>query len=146
MDLTEFATEIFKIESLGKTLQCHICKNVPSPFGDETQKLRFNCCKYRFCFECKNLCDCGSKRAKLNDLLHILVLPWICQNYKNGCKILTFDIKALGKHQETCEFSDTQCASKGCHDKIQHTKIVKHIHVNHGLNVHQYLFNRQIGK
>ena len=64
-------------------VQCHKCKNVPGPSGNE--KNRYSCFdkSHVLCEEHKAKCPCGSIVGKLPSraIAKLLEnLPWMCQN------------------------------------------------------------------
>ena len=95
------------LEELIPTLQCFKCKAVPGP--EEGKKDRFNCFNesHVLCNACKSKCSCGSEVCKKpSQAIEKMVdqIPWICQNYKNGCRESRQQIEELKIHQIGCLF------------------------------------------
>ena len=86
-------------------LQCQKCKNVPGPNGK--QKNRYSCfdSSHTLCEKHKTNCPCGSMAGKspspvIANLLQNL--PWMCQNYKTGCRESRMNEEGLQHHQGKC--------------------------------------------
>ena len=98
-------------------LQCHKCKDVPGPNGNE--KNRYSCVdlSHTLCEKDKSKCPCGSVVGKNPSPITAKLiedLPWMCQNYKRGCREAQFDIGGLEFHQRKCNFRQIQCPDFGC--------------------------------
>ena len=91
-------------------LQCHECKNVPSP----TQKDRYSCtdAAHTLCEEHRTKCPCGSLVGKSpSPVIAKLLqnLPWMCKNYKTGCRESKMDVVDLEHHQVKCIYRQVFC-------------------------------------
>ena len=115
-------------------LQCHECKDVPGPNGN--QKNRYSCfdASHTLCEEHKKKCPCGSKVGKSpSPVIAKLLqnLPWMCQNYKTGCLEAKMNIQDLDHHQNNCIYRQIVCPNLACKvkgkvlfkDVIDHLKI-----------------------
>ena len=98
-------------------LQCHICKNIPRP--NWKQKNRYSCfdSSHTLCEEHKTKCACGSKVGKspspvIANLLQNL--PWMCQNYKIGCRESKMNVEDLDHHQRKCIYRQVYCPNFDC--------------------------------
>ena len=96
-------------------LQCHDCKNVPGP----TQKDRYSCTKaaHTLCEEHKTKCACGSKvvESPSPTIAKLLEnLPWMCQNYKTGCRESKRDVEDLDRHHGKCIYRQVFCPRVLC--------------------------------
>ena len=93
-------------------LQCHKCKNVPGPNGN--QKNRYSCfnAAHTLCEEHKTKCPCGSKVVKSPSRVIAKLLqnlPWMCQNYQTGCRESKIDVEDLDHHQRKCIYRQVVC-------------------------------------
>ena len=100
-------------------LQCHNCKNVPGPNGN--QKNRYSCidAAHTLCEEHRNECLCGSKVVKIPSpvIANLLQnLPWMCQNYRNGCREIKMNVEDLDQHQDQCIYRQAFCPNFECED------------------------------
>ena len=98
-------------------LQCHKCKDVPGPSGSD--KNRYSCVdlSHTLCEKDKLRCPCGSLVVKNPSPITARLLedlPWMCQNYKRGCREIQFDIGGLEFHQRKCIFRQIQCPDLKC--------------------------------
>ena len=121
-------------------LQCHNCKNVPCP----TQKNRYSCTKaaHTLCEEHKTKCLCGSKVGKspspvIANLLQNL--PWMCQNYKTGCRESKINEEDLEHHQGKCIYRHVFCPNLTCrkNEKVLFKDIIDHLETAHKLTVYE---------
>ena len=116
-------------------LQCHNCKNVPGP----TQKNRYSCTKaaHTLCEEHKTKCLCGSKVGKTPSpvIANLLQnLPWMCQNYKTGCRESKMNGEDLEHHQGKCIYRQVFCPNLskfGCEGKVLFKDVIDHIETTH---------------
>ena len=101
-------------------LQCHKCQDVPGPNGND--KNRYSCVdSHTLCEKDKLKCPCGSVVGKNpSPILAKLMkeLPWMCQNYKRGCRKIKRDIGELEFHQRKCVFRKVYCPKLECHKKL----------------------------
>ena len=112
-------------------LQCYICKNVPGPNGTQTN--RYSCfdSSHTLCEEHKTECLCGSKVGKspspiIANLLQNL--PWMCQNYKNGCREIKMNVKDLDHHQLKCIYRHVFCPRIKCGErKVLFKDVIVHL-------------------
>ena len=44
-------------------------------------------------------------------------LPWMCQNYKNGCREIKTDAVELKNHQKQCIFRQVFCLDLDCNSE-----------------------------
>ena len=95
-------------------LQCHKCQDVPGP----NEKNRYSCVdSHTLCEKDKLKCPCGSVVGKNpSPILAKLMkdLPWMCQNYKRGCREIKRDIGELEFHQRKCVFRKVYCPKLEC--------------------------------
>ena len=131
------AVFILKCEELLRLipdLQCHKCKNVPGPNGN--QKNRYSCIasSHTLCEEHKTECLCGSKVGKspspvIANLLRNL--PWICQNYNNGCREIKMIVEDLDYHQRNCIYRHVFCPNNDCEkgEKILFKDVIDHLKI-----------------
>ena len=117
-------------------LQCHKCKNVPGPNG--TQKNRYSCTNsaHTLCEEHKTICLCGSKVGKspspvIANLLQNL--PWMCQNYNNGCREIKMNVEDLDHHQGKCIYRNILCPHVACKpdQKVLFKDFIDHLETCH---------------
>ena len=102
-------------------LQCHKCKDVPGPNGNEDN--RYSCVdsSHMLCEKDRFECPCGSLVGKTpSPIIAKLLedLPWMCQNYKNGCREIKKNIGELEFHQRKCVFRKVYCPKLECHKKL----------------------------
>ena len=72
---------------------------------------------HTLCEKDKLRCPCGSLVGKNPSPLASKLLeglPWMCRNYKNGCREIQFDISGLEFHQRKCDFRRIQCPDLAC--------------------------------
>lgn len=124
-------------EELIPTLQCYSCKSVPGP--EENEKSRYNCLNlnesHLLCNDCKSKCSCGSNVCKkpTQAIEKILTqLPWICQNYKNGCRESSQQIDELKIHQKNCIFREIFCPFPCNQYKVVFGSLNDHFVETHG--------------
>ena len=95
-------------------LQCHKCQDVPGP----NEKNRYSCVdSHTLCEKDKLKCPCGSLVGKNpSPILAKLMkdLPWMCQNYKRGCREIKRNIGELEFHQRKCVFRKVYCPKLEC--------------------------------
>ena len=100
-------------------LQCHECKNVPG----STQKDRYSCidAAHTLCEEHKAKCPCGSLVGKSPSQFIAKFLqdkPWMCQNYKTGCRESKMDLVDLEHHHQVkCIYRQVFCPRVRCEEK-----------------------------
>ena len=123
-------------------LQCHKCKNVPGPNGK--QKNRYSCfdSSHTLCEEHKTECLCGSKVGKspspiIANLLQNL--PWMCQNYKTGCRESKMNVDDLEYHQGKCIYRQVFSPNLACsiNEKVLFKDVVDHLKTAHKLVVYK---------
>ena len=107
-----FLSKCKQLRKLIPELQCHKCSNVPGP--NWKQKNRYSCIdsSHTLCEKHKIKCPCGSLVGKnpspvIAKLLQDL--PWMCQNYKNGCREIEMNVVDLNHHQEKCIYRKVFC-------------------------------------
>ena len=111
-------------------LQCHKCKNVPGPNG--SQMKRYSCTKaaHTLCEEHKTKCACGSKVVESpSPIIAKLLqnLPWMCQNYKTGCRESKMNEDDLEHHQNKCIYRQVVCPNN-CEDgKVLFKDVIDHL-------------------
>jgi len=115
-------------------LQCHECKNVPGPNGN--QKNRYSCfdTSHALCEEHKKKCPCGSKVGKSpSPVIAKLLqnLPWMCQNYKTGCREAKMNIEDLEHHQGKCIYRQVFCPHVACQEKskVLFKDVINHLEI-----------------
>ena len=113
-------------------LQCHNCKNVPGPDGNK--KNRYSCidAAHTLCEEHRNICLCGSKVVKIPSsvIANLLQnLPWMCQNYRNGCREIKMNVEDLDQHLDQCIYRQAFCPNFRCEDggKVIFKDVVCHL-------------------
>ena len=119
-------------------LQCHKCKDVPGP--NENEKNRYSCVNssHTLCEKDKFKCPCGSLVGKNpSPIIAKLLggLPWMCQNYKTGCREMKQTINELIFHQQKCIFRKVYCPRLACYKKsrnIMFKDVMKHLNDSHG--------------
>jgi len=118
-------------------LQCHKCKDVPGPnFLNVDRKSRYFCIdkSHALCENDKTKCPCGSVVGKIPSLIVTKLLqdlPWMCQNYKNGCREINKDIEELEHHHENCIFRRVLCPYFYCSSKVMIKNINTHMKIVH---------------
>lgn len=126
----------YKCEQLLKhiqDLQCHKCQDVPGP-SDE-KKNRYFCFNesHVLCENHKAKCPCGSLVGKKPVFAKLLEdLPWMCQNYKHGCREIEADVKELEYHQRKCIFRLVNCLRLSCKNNILFKDVLDHVKIIHG--------------
>ena len=118
-------------------LQCHNCKNVPGP----TQKNRYSCTKaaHTLCEEHKTKCLCGSKVGKTPSpvIANLLQnLPWMCQNYKTGCRESKMNGEDLEHHQEKCIYRLVFCPNRR-NEKVLFKDMIDHLETAYKLTAYK---------
>ena len=113
-------------------LQCHKCKDVPGPNGNK--KNRYSCTKaaHTLCEEHKTKCACGSKVGESpSPVIAKLLqnLPWMCQNYKTGCRESKINVEDLEHHQGKCIYRQVFCPNIDCEEKgkVLFKDVIDHI-------------------
>ena len=100
-------------------LQCHKCQDVPGP--NRNEKNRYSCVdSHTLCEKDKLKCPCGSVVGKNpSPILSKLMkdLPWMCQNYKKGCREIRKNSSELEFHQRKCGFRKVYCPELFCRRK-----------------------------
>ena len=107
-----FLTKCKQLQKLMPELQCHKCSHVPGPNGK--QKNRYSCIdsSHTLCEKHKIKCPCGSLVGKSpSPVIAKLLqdLPWMCQNYKNGCREIKMNVEDLKHHQGKCIYRNVFC-------------------------------------
>ena len=110
--MARFQSKCEELLKILPELQCHKCKGVPGPNG--AKKNRYFCMNgsHVLCENHKTKCRCGSLVAKMPSLLIAKLLqdlPWMCQNYENGCREIKMDAEELEHHQGKCIFRQVLC-------------------------------------
>ena len=119
-------------------LQCITCKKVPGPIKDkgrdagerpgDRKNKRFLCEKSShsrcgnhwyedFCNDFNKNCPCGSlldKEPSESIAKKLQFLPWMCQNYKRGCREVKMDVNNLKIHHGKCIFRKVFCPHPDC--------------------------------
>ena len=121
-------------------LQCHNCKDVPGPREDE--KNRYSCTNssHTLCEKHKLYCLCGSLVGKNpSPIIAKLLqdLPWMCQNYKIGCREIEMTIGGLEFHQRKCIFRKVYCPKLDCPRNTEplFKDVMKHMNDIHSDNL-----------
>ena len=125
-------------------LQCHDCKNVPGPNGN--QRNRYSCiiASHFLCEEHKTRCPCGSKVGESpSPIIAKLLenLPWMCQNYQTGCRKSKMNAEDLEHHQGKCIYRLIFCPSIKCQfkgDKFLFKYVLEHLEFFHENETKQY--------
>ena len=124
-----FLSKCEELLKLIPELQCHNCKNVPGP----TQKDRYSCTNaaHTLCEYHKTKCPCGSKVGKspspvISKLLQNL--PWMCKNYKMGCREIKMNVEDLDHHQRKCIYRKVFCPQIVCYkEKVLFKDVLAHL-------------------
>ena len=123
-----------ELSGLISELQCHVCKDVPGPNGNK--KNRYSCIKaaHTLCEEHKTKCACGSKVVEIPSpvIAKLLMnLPWMCQNYKTGCREIRGNVEDLEDHQVICIYKQVFCPNVDCEEvgKILFKDVIDHLEV-----------------
>ena len=99
--MADYRTKCQELLRFIPDLQCHKCQDVPGPKGND--KNRYSCLdSHTLCEKDKLKCPCGSLVGKNpSSILAKLMkdLPWMCQNYKKGCREIKKNISELEFHQ-----------------------------------------------
>ena len=119
-------------------LQCHECKDVPGP--NENENNRYSCfdSSHTLCEKDKLKCPCGSLVGKNpSPIIAKLLegLPWMCQNYKRGCREIKININGLEIHQRKCIFRKVYCPKFTCSSRnieLLFNDVMKHMNDFHG--------------
>ena len=123
-------------------LQCYECKNVPGP--NVNQNNRYSCTDsaHTLCEEHKNKCPCGSLVGKSpSPIIAKLLqnLPWMCQNYKNGCRESKMNGENLEHHQEKCIYRQVVCPNYCKEDgKVLFKDVFDHLSICMEKPIHEY--------
>ena len=113
-------------------LQCHKCQDVPAPNDDK--KNRYSCINesHVLCENHKAECPCGSLVGKKPVFPKIFEdLPWMCQNYKHGCREIKSDVEELEYHQRKCIFRQVHCPHFFCKPKVLFKDVIDHVNTFH---------------
>ena len=120
-------------------LQCHMCKDVPGPNGNK--KNRYSCTKaaHTLCEEHKTKCACGSKVGESpSPVIAKLLqnLPWMCQNYKTGCRESKINVEDLEHHQQKCIYRQVFCPNQSCEEegKVLFKDFIDHLNAPSCMN------------
>ena len=133
-----FLSKCEELLKLIPDLQCRKCKNVPGPNGN--QKNRYSCIdsSHTLCEEHKNKCLCGSKVGKCPSpvIANLLQnLPWMCQNYNNGCREIKMNVEDLDHHQTKCIYRHILCPHVSCantsEQKVLFKDFIDHLETFH---------------
>ena len=108
-------------------LQCHKCKDLPGP--KENEKNRYFCVdsSHTLCEKDKFKCPCGSLVGKNpSPIIAKLLqdLPWMCQNYKRGCREIKMTISGLEFHQRKCIFRKVYCPGLDCYNESMNIELL----------------------
>ena len=119
-------------------LLCHNCKSVPGP--NEKQKNRYSCINaaHTLCEDHKTECPCGSKVVKSPSRVIAKLLqnlPWMCQNYKTGCRESNTDVEELEHHQGKCIYRQIFCPNVVCNNKVIFKDVIDHLKTFHKLKI-----------
>ena len=120
-------------------LLCHNCKSVPGP--TEKQKKRYSCINaaHTLCEDHKTECPCGSKVVKSPSRVIAKLLqnlPWMCQNYKTGCRESKTDVEELEHHQGKCIYRQVFCPYVVCNkEEVFFKDVIDHLRTFHKLKI-----------
>ena len=125
-------------------LQCHNCKSVPGP--NENQKNRYSCLNangsHILCEEHKTKCLCGSKVGKSPSPFiakFLQDLPWMCQNYKTGCREIKMNVEDLEHHQGNCIYRQVFCPFQSCQEfRLSFKDVFEHLETSHIDSLYDY--------
>ena len=126
-----FLSKCKQLQKLMPELQCHMCSNVPGPNGK--QKNRYSCIdsSHTLCENHKFKCPCGSWVGKSpSPVIAKLLqnLPWMCQNYKNGCRQIEMNVVDLDHHQRECAYRKVFCPQIVCEkEKVLFKDVLIHL-------------------
>ena len=134
--MSGYLSKVEELLRLMPELLCHECKNVPGPNGN--QRNRYSCtnASHTLCEEHKTKCPCGSKVGKSpSPVIAKLLqnLPWMCQNYKTGCREIKMNGEDLERHHEKCIFRQVFCPHFNCDKtkKIVFKDVICHLKTFH---------------
>ena len=120
-------------------LQCRKCKDVPGPRNN--QKHRYFCVEsHALCHKHRDECRCGYPAlGEPSPLVANLLqnFPWMCQNYKYGCREILEAVEDLEHHQEECNYRIVECPCFLCnHSKglVLYRDVVNHLARIHTIN------------
>ena len=126
--MAEFLSKCDQLLKLLPEMQCHKCKAVPGPNVDERN--RYKCTNvyesHTLCEEHKDKCPCGSMVGKCpSPMISKLLggLPWICKNYRYGCREIKIAVEDLEYHQRNCIYRPVFCPRTNCRDKFALFKV-----------------------
>ena len=113
-------------------LQCFKCKDVPS----QDQNNRYICVNksHNLCEKDKAQCPCGSNVGKSpSPLIAKLLqdLPWMCNNFKSGCREIKEKTEELKKHQKVCIYRQIFCPGLPCKEKLLFLDVEYHLATAH---------------
>ena len=127
-----FLSKCKQLQKLMPELQCHKCSNVPGP--NWKQKNRYSCIdsSHTLCEKHKTRCPCGSLVGKSpSPVIAKLLknLPWMCQNYKNGCREIKMNVVDLKHHQRKCLYRKVFCPAQitGKRGKVLFKDVLVHL-------------------
>jgi len=132
--MAKFQVKCEELLKILPELKCHDCKNVPGPSAEK--KNRYYCTNvnesHALCEKHKVKCPCGSLVGKNpSPLIAKLLqdLPWMCQNYENGCREIKMDAEELEYHQGKCIFRLVFCPENYCcnEEKVMFKDINDHL-------------------
>ena len=81
------------------------------------------------CEKDKALCPCGSNVGKSPSPLVAKLLqdlPWMCNNFKSGCREIKEKTEELEKHQRNCIFRQIFCPDFSCKEKLKFLDLEYH--------------------
>ena len=116
-------------------LQCHQCKDVPGPHGDERNRYSCTNAAHVLCEDHKNKCPCGSDVGKSPSLAIDKVLqifPWMCENYKFGCRESKMIVEDLEHHQRKCIYRQVffpKCRMCAFTKKVSFKDVMDHLQI-----------------
>lgn len=115
-------------------LQCFKCKDVPGPKQD--QKNRYICFNesHNLCEKDKVQCPCGSNVGKSPSPLVAKLLqdlPWMCKNFKSGCREIKENTEELEKHQRNCIYRQIFCPDFSCKEDLLFLDVEYHLTTVH---------------
>ena len=128
--------------------QCFKCQDVPRP----GQMNRYSCLNEGH-FLCENdkaeECPCGSLVAKKPSPFVAMLLngmPWMCQNYKNGCREMIVHVEDLKNHEQKCTLRNICCPFFDCQVEILFKDVKGHLQKFHKNDFKRVLKAGRIGQ
>ena len=117
-------------------LQCYHCKDIPGPGPMNSRRSRYACFEqsHFLCLKHNVKCPCGSAVEKMPSpsvARFLKDMPWMCHNYRNGCREIKLDAEKLDQHEKKCIFRRVFCPHWFCRDKTGTNEVMFKNITNH---------------